>query len=125
MKNVKTTVAFGDLNTGISVNVFADIKTNIFNVTRRRYPKEILIINNSGDDLGFILLGNDKEIAEFALELATPGAFPYYDLIPVADGAGISNAAISRAKQIYIKSDNGLATTDIDLYLLDYSKGGS
>ena len=79
------------------------------------YPNDILLKNGTGAELGYIIIGNNDEYAEWQEEQASPGTYPYFNWIPIAVSEVVSGT-IPRAQKIIIKKLSGAATAGLDIY---------
>jgi hypothetical protein len=75
-------------------------------------PKEIIVVNNSGADLGITYLSDDTE------DTLRTSDVTLFAPIPISSGK--SNSSLPFTKYVVITTLSGLATTGIDLYLLGY-----
>jgi hypothetical protein len=110
MKCVKNTITSTNLNTGNVQEIDTSLTTEIGVV---KIPSEILIVNNTGANLGLIFLDSD---AEKAVWTANPSMFDY---LPIVSGksAGILPTSI---KYIEIKLLSGSCSSNLDIYVFNY-----
>jgi len=116
MKNKLFTITAAALNGGtVTTDItFPVVPTNVFPRNQTFFPKDFLMINNSGVTIRYIFL-NQQEFEEYSS--ASPPA--YYDKIPVAAGATISGH-VDGAYRLIMEKVSGVATGDVLFYGLKY-----
>ena len=110
MKSVKKSVTLANLNTGNAQEI--DLKiTDEQGIDK--VPMELVIVNDTGCDLGIVYIAN---ATEKALYTSTPA---YFDFIPI-DSGRLSSILPASIRYIYVKKLSGTASADLDLYCLNY-----
>jgi len=120
MKVKKYTILAATIETGnpVPLDLIVQYKQDgpaVSPATDDLYPHYLWIKNGTGAPLEYLLLANDKEIAEYAKEVASPGAHPYYDFTPLANGAEL-NGPVPLTKRIIIHKVSGTAGSNLIIY---------
>ncbi len=107
MRIKKYTITQADLNTGTEQST--DVTLQEVNLLR---PDQMLAINNTGANLGYILLENDTEINN---RIDYPS---HYDFLPLSSGETYFD--IPTPQYIIIKVLSGTASDDLIFYAINH-----
>jgi type 1 fimbria pilin len=108
MKSIKHTVTASNLNTGVEQQIevmFIDENNDSM------IPQEIIVINNTGAELALLYIDSDDEDT---IRTNNP---QFFDFIPIDSGK--SNGSLPYSVQyIYVKKLGGVATANLDIYVM-------
>ncbi len=114
MKAVKFTIPLADINTGNEIKT--DIRLLNSETNRNEIPQDLLIINDTGAEIGLIYLDGDYE------EVWRTNHPDWYDFTPIEAGRKLGSLPSSIHYVIFKRLTVDVATEDLIFYGLNYQE---